>query len=158
MLHRLVASAFIMGGAVALIAPNVKAQTVDIPFAGTMPTLCSVSNPTRGVLVPNGPTTLTDGASGGSPALVKLSCLRGVVLRFSAPIQTAGPPFNPTDCIVSITGNVSPIGEVVNCAFSSSSPATGGNGDVVVSMSVTNTNGIPPGDYAYNVTMTIVAQ
>jgi hypothetical protein len=58
MLRRLVSSTLIVG-AVALIAPGVNAQTVDMKFKGTMPSNCTFGTPKEGTLTSQDNSTLS---------------------------------------------------------------------------------------------------
>jgi hypothetical protein len=163
MLTRLVVPAFIVGSAVALITPSVNAQSVNLQFRGTMPPPsinCTFGTPDSDILVPEGRTTLTSTGA----VRVTLRCLAPATITLSAPIQTSGPSFSPDSCRVAMNQQnpafPGPTGFAYTSCTGTSPPTPVANtvstGTLVVSMTVASTSGIPVGDYAYNVTVSIV--
>jgi hypothetical protein len=157
MLRRLLTSALVLGSAVTFIAPSANAQSVNVPFSGTMTANCTFGNPAPGILFPVGTTTLAANASAG--ARVSLNCSAPANITISAPLQTSGTTLSPTNCSADFTSNAGVAGGPAiafpSCVGTSAPTSISGLSSLRVGMSVTDTNGIPPGDYSYNVTLTL---
>jgi hypothetical protein len=151
MLRHLVVSAFIVGSA-ALMAPRVNAQSLDLPFSGSVPTNCTFNNTTPGTLTVSG-STLSSTNSGGANASVNVTCLSPVRVTLSAPIQTGGPTFTPTQCnsALFIGGQLARNVPACDSTGTAIAPISGSQA-ISASMSVT---GAPPGDYNYKVILTL---
>jgi hypothetical protein len=158
MLRRLVASTLVMGSAVALSTPSANAQSVNVPFSGTMPSNCTFGTPTPGVLVPDGSAALVANLTKGTLGSVSLQCTSPANITVSAPIQTSGPGISlpPGGCVAAI---LRPGGAILasntSCGGTGIPVQVSGTNNLTVVMSVASDRPIPPGDYAYNVTLTI---
>jgi hypothetical protein len=156
MLRCLFASVLVMGSAVVLSALSANAQSVNVPFSGTMPTNCTFGTPTPGVLVPDGSAALVAGIARGTLGSVSLQCTAPANITVSAPIQTSGPAFTPTDCEAEILlAGGSDLALNLSCTGTSTPAQVSGTNTLNVGMRVRSDRPIPPGDYAYNVTLTI---
>ncbi|MBD2777030.1 hypothetical protein [Iningainema tapete] len=163
MIRRLLSCALVIASTAA-IAPKAFAQSVDINFSGTVQGKCNFGTPTGGVLAADGGFGNGQGASkisslvpGGSPGQVIVSCNEPANLMISAPIQTGGPSGGLSGAIVE-----SPFGST-GTGFGSFSGPTGplflpsGATPLTVHMGVESASNsyLPPGNYAYKVTLTI---
>jgi hypothetical protein len=158
MLRRLFASVLVMGSAVVLSALSANAQSVNVPFTASVGANCTFGTPTPGVLVlVEGSIALVADPTKGTLGSVSLQCTAPANITVSAPIKISGPVFNPSGCAASIFlagGSV--------LAFNDSCDGTGtpaqvsGTNTLNIAMGVSSQSVIPPGDYAYNVTLTIV--
>ncbi|AFZ22724.1 hypothetical protein Cylst_0367 [Cylindrospermum stagnale PCC 7417] len=158
--HSLFTAALILAASAAA-APKTMAQTVDIPFAGTVGGGCTFDTPIAGILAVQGPvgtpTSLRGDSfiNGGSRGKVNVVCSQPASLTVSLPVQTGGPTFTP---IFSDASVESPAG--VTSSFPGSSPiplpsnATGT--PLEVKMFVDKGSTLQAGNYQYNVTLTIV--
>lgn len=157
MLRHLFACVLIVGGAVTLNTTSIQAQTVNLPFSGTMPTNCTFGTPIPGVLAPNGTNRLT--TDSGSRGSVTLNCLAPANITITAPIQTGGLSFSPTSCTAEFyTVGDQRAGTLLrfqSCSGTSPAKPINGSQTLSVGMSVMANSGIPPGEYSYNVTLTI---
>ncbi|WP_353932657.1 hypothetical protein WJM97_08755 [Okeanomitos corallinicola TIOX110] len=95
----LLTAALILGGSV-IAAPKVNAQSIDVPFTGSVGGVCNVGQVTPGMLgtySPGGPgtnpTMLDTYAPGGSQGKVAVSCNQDAVVSVSKPRQTGGSDF-----------------------------------------------------------------
>ena len=89
----LLTAALIVAGSV-IAAPKTMAQSVDVPFTGTVGGVCNINNVTGGTLVPNqevNPTALYTQTTGN----VNLSCNQTALVSITQPMQTGGPAFTP---------------------------------------------------------------
>jgi hypothetical protein len=158
MLRRLFTSALIFGGTIVLSAPSTHAQSVLMPFSGTISNQCAFNTASvvAGTLAPSpvtNPTTLASTGSGGGS--VSLNCLGPVNITLSAPIQTSGPTFTPTACQTSLSGGT----DINYSSCTGTSPAStisATASPLSILMSVSNPAGIPAGAYNYKVTLSIV--
>lgn len=93
MLRRsLLASAIVLAG-VAAYAPQSNAQTVPVPFNGTVTGGCIIGNITPGTLFFNGTDQFSTpgfGSTGGSAAQVEIDCTGPGNVNISTPSQTGG--------------------------------------------------------------------
>jgi hypothetical protein len=163
MLRSLLVSALVAGSAIVLSAPNVNAQSVNMPFTGTIAaTGCTFGTPTTGTLAPTpnvNPTTLSGFPPIGTQSSVRMDCTAPPNMTISAPIQTSGPTFTPTSCTVELLVPRFRVVERIrfeSCAGTNAPTLIDNTGDLVVNMSVSNPAGIPSGTYGYNVTLSIV--
>ncbi|TAE60442.1 MAG: hypothetical protein EAZ76_15760 [Nostocales cyanobacterium] len=96
----LLTAALILAGSVA-IAPKASAQSVDVPFTGSIGGACNVGQVTPGVLGsyspnPGNPTMLiSEPMYGGTRGLVSVSCNQNSEVSVTVPVQTGGPSFIP---------------------------------------------------------------
>jgi hypothetical protein len=158
MLRRLFASVLVMGSAVALSTPSANAQSVNVPFTASVGANCTFGTPTPGTLVlfSNRSTLIAD-PTYGTPGRVTLQCSAPANITLSAPNQTGGPNFTPIDCQTYISLEaLAPIAINQSCAGTATPGPIRGTNTLNVSMRVTSGNAIAPGDYAYNVTLSIV--
>jgi hypothetical protein len=167
MLRRLFASVLVLGSAVVLSAPSANAQSVNMPFSGTVATNCTFGTPTAGQLSLSGtsPNTLSaeQSATGSSASAstVTLNCTAPASLSVSAPTQISGPQLSPVNCSSVVRARNlqgSPLINYPSCA-GFSSPATFPNNlanpTLEVFMSVQTAGAIPSGTYGYEVILTL---
>lgn len=157
MLHRLLAATLVMGGAVALFTHSAQAQSVDIPFTVSVGAICSFQQPTPGVLgLVNGGNSLLASSTTGTLGDVLVQCTAPAAIAVSAPVQTSGPSFTPTSCTSAILTEGAILASNSSCAGTSSSAQIDGTRTLNVGMRIDSGSPIPAGDYAYNVTLTVV--
>lgn len=166
MLRGLLAATLVMGSVIVTSATNVKAQSVNMPFSGTVETNCTFGTPTTGRLSPSStnPNTLSaEQSNDGNPAnasTVTLNCSAPASLSVSAPIQTGGPSLTPTNCnsTVLVGRTLAPLINYSSCGGFSSPvtfPNTFADPTLLVFMSVQNASAVPSGAYSYEVTLTV---
>jgi hypothetical protein len=158
MLRSLLVSALVAGSAIVLSAPDVNAQSVNVPFTASVGANCTFGTPTPGrlVLFSNQHTLIAD-PTYGTPGRVTLQCSAPANITVSAPNQTGGPNFTPTDCQTYISLEAGgPVTINQSCAVTATPGPIRGTNTLNVSMRVSSPNVIAPGDYAYNVTLSIV--
>jgi len=139
------ASAIALGGTLAF-ATTAKAQTVDVPFNGTVVFQCAFGPVTPGVLVPVGTpaTALSSLAPGGASGLTSILCNSDADIDVTGVNKVAGAPFTEFDVNATVNGTPAlPVTAGVDTALS-------------VDLEVISTDLIPPGDYTYVVTLTAV--
>lgn len=146
MLKRLMfVSAIAVGGSLA-IAPYAQANTVDIPFDGSVTFECAFGAVTPGVLVPVGSpaTVLSSTAAGGVAGTTDILCNGAAAIDITAVTKAAGPAFAPVNQTVTVNGNPGlPV-------------AAGVLTDLFVNLEVEAAEPLPVGDYSYFVTLTAV--
>ncbi|GAX34882.1 hypothetical protein [Nodularia sp. NIES-3585] len=156
----LLTAALIVAGSVA-VAPKAMAQSVDVPFTGSVGGVCNVGQVTPGVLVADGPTPgnptalFADSPMGGSRGKVAVSCNQQAEVSVSSPQQTGGPSFIP---IWSNSSVESPYGwsnADHNGAISSHQIPSGMGIELLVSMHVDKGVALVPGVYSYVTTVSI---
>lgn len=158
--HSLLTAALILAGSVAA-APKTIAQTIDIPFAGTVGGGCTFDTPIAGILAVDGavgtPTTLKGDSftNGGSRGKVNVVCSQPASLIVSLPVQTGGPTFTPNFSDATVE---SPVG--VTSSYPGFNPlplpSNGTSTPLEVRMFVDKGSTLQAGNYQYNVTLTIV--
>ncbi|TAF11331.1 MAG: hypothetical protein EAZ77_00675 [Nostocales cyanobacterium] len=163
----LLAAALVVAGSVA-IAPKAMAQSVDVPFSGTVGGACTFSSVTPGVLGVFGPvgtpTSLyassfsgPGGPGMGSPGQVSVACNQPASLTVSLPVQTAGPAFIPMMLNADVN---SPQGSTYNTTGGSGSPipllSDSTNIPLKIGMMADKGSVLEAGNYAYTVTLTVV--
>jgi hypothetical protein len=156
MLRHLVTSALVLGSAVAVIAPSVSAQNVTVPFRGNIPANCTFGTATPGTisvgrLDPSGAVSALTGFDGA----VNISCLAPGNLTISAPVKVSGPSFTPTACRATYGTVGIPTVEFNSCDGTSPALPVSGSRALRVGLFIT-AGAIPPGDYEYNVILSIV--
>ncbi len=158
----LLASALALLSAVAL-SPRAFAQSVNIPFSGTVPGACSFNTPTPGALGVNDtfrPTILLGGTSlGGTVAkgrsgFVQVVCNTNANVTISEPVQTSGFRFNIKSNFANavLTGAN---GDVITTSGTSTLPIKAGTTNFQVRMQTESESIIPPDNYEFYVTLTI---
>jgi hypothetical protein len=161
MLRCLVTPTLIVSSAIALTAPNVKAQSVDLQFQGTVSANCTFGTVTPGKLsfrkvVFSRPEDSLVGEGG----VVSVNCISPVNISISAPTKISGPGvLAPTRCEASFNaGDGTPTVKHLGCGGSSTSPSPiSGSKTLQVGMTVLDDSGvIEPGDYVFRVTLSIV--
>lgn len=150
----LLTAGLIVMGSVAL-APKTMAQTVDVPFSGTIGGACNFGQVTPGSLgvnQPSNPTALAGGFPGGALGKVSITCNAPSQLTVSQPIQTGGPSFSPmfSDAMVG-----SPFGYTYAMGGSPLMLPPGASGMLDVDMYVDKGSVLVPGTYSYKVTLTV---
>ncbi|MFQ4143375.1 hypothetical protein [Chlorogloeopsis sp. ULAP02] len=150
----LLTAVLILVGSVAL-APKTMAQTVDVPFTGTVTGACNFGQVTPGSLgvnQPSNPTTLASNYSEGVFGQVSVTCNAPSQLTVSQPVQTGGPNFTPifSDAMV-------------NSLFGSTNATDGSplmlppGSPMMLNVDMIADKGSPltPGTYDYKVTLTV---
>jgi hypothetical protein len=151
----------LVGGAV--VVPKALAQSVNVPFNGTVPGACTFNTPTPGVLAVNDtfkPTMLLGGTSlggtiaKGSSGFVQVVCNTAANVTINEPVQTSGFKFNIKRNFASavLTGAN---GDVINTTGTSTLPIKAGITNFQVRMETESDSVIPPGEYQFYVTLTI---
>ncbi|HEY9633703.1 MAG TPA: hypothetical protein V6D14_09875 [Coleofasciculaceae cyanobacterium] len=146
-----------------VLAKNAVAQSVDVPFNGTVPGACNFNTPTPGALAVNDtfkPTMLLGGTSlGGTIAkgrsgFVQVVCNTPANVTINEPVQTRGFQFNIKRNFASavLTGAN---GDVINTTGTSTLPIKAGITNFQVRMETESDQVIPPGNYEFYVTLTI---
>ncbi|MEJ1933134.1 hypothetical protein WDZ92_23270 [Nostoc sp. NIES-2111] len=151
----LFAAALIFMGSLAL-APKTMAQTVDVPFTGTIGGACTFGQVTPGSLGVNqvtNPTALAGGFPGGTLGKVSVTCNTPASVVTSPAVQTGGPAFTPinntSSSAVRIAGSGSwAVGTPLQLNPGISLP-------LEVDMFVDKGSTLSPGTYNYKVTLTI---
>ncbi|MBD2293471.1 hypothetical protein H6G06_08210 [Anabaena sphaerica FACHB-251] len=154
----LLTAALIIAGSAAIV-PKAMAQSVDVPFTGSVGGVCNVGQVTPGLLgtnSPNNPTSLAAMLPGGSFGQFSVSCNQQALVSTSVPVQTGGPGFIPMFS-----------GSFVNSPYGSSNANSGGTssshsippgGPTTFSVDMyVDKGGIPltPGNYSYVTTVSI---
>ncbi|MGD1910455.1 MAG: hypothetical protein ACFB2X_06275 [Rivularia sp. (in: cyanobacteria)] len=160
MIRRLIVTSVLAVLSAAAIAPKANAQSIDVPFTGTVGGACSFTGLTPGKLVVNSATNATRIASyysGGADGKVSITCNRASSVKVSKPIQTAGPKFTPTSYTVRVddpSGKYTAVSQSVTNAplaiTTSSKPIP-----LKVRMSVTQNSTFAPGNYGFKTTLTV---
>ncbi|WP_198805987.1 hypothetical protein [Leptolyngbya sp. BL0902] len=144
----LVAASFVMGAGMA------KAQTVSVPFNGTINATCAFGAVTDGVLAVDAAdlTLLTT----TTPGSVPITCNGGVELTVAAPVAD---PANPT-ATLTVASEATLLGETADSAGLVATIVAGpiDAEDVEVTMTATGGGILAQGDYAYTVDVTAVPQ
>ena len=99
MIRRLIVTSVLAVLSAAAIAPKANAQSIDVPFTGTVGGACTFSGLTPGKLATEAPGDLNglySYTNGGTDGKVSISCNRASSLKVSKPVQTQGPQFTPT--------------------------------------------------------------
>jgi hypothetical protein len=147
----------------AFLAKSAAAQSVDVPFNGSVPGACIFNTPTPGVLGVNDtfePTILLGGTSlGGTLArgrsgFVQVVCNTPANVTINEPVQTRGFRFNLKRSFASavLTGAN---GDVITTSGTSTLPIKAGTTNFQVRMEAESDSLIPPGEYEFYVTLTI---
>jgi hypothetical protein len=151
----LLTAALICVSSVAL-APKTMAQTVDVPFTGTIGGACTFGQVTPGSLGVNqvtNPTALAGGFPGGAFGKVSVSCNTSANVVTSSPMQTGGPALTPMNTPFSAvrlgsSGSWATNGSPLMLPSGSSIP-------LEVDMYIDKGSTLTPGTYNYKVTLTI---
>ncbi len=126
-----------------LITPNsTSAQTTDI---------CTFTQPDFSELKPNGDNLPTKLVTYGSPTKMTVTCKQPAKLTVSAPIQIAGPKFNPISALATIQA-------VSGSTTSNGTPLTlpAGISNLLINLSVDKGNPLEPGNYRYGIKFTVM--
>lgn len=160
--YSLFASACIFVGSTSL-APSVLAQSVDVPFSGTVPGACSFNTPTPGVLAVNstvtptmllGGTALNGTVNKGRAGFVQVVCNTNANITINEPVQTSGFQCNLTRNFASAVLQGAN-GNVIETSGTSTLPIQAGNTSFQVRMEVECDSPLPPDQYEFYVTLTI---
>lgn len=125
--------------------------TSNTAFAETI-NICTFSQPDFSELKPDGDNLPTKLVTNGSPAQITVICNQPAKLIVFAPIQIAGPKFNP----VSAYSTVQVAGNTANSNSSSSLSLLAGRSNLLINLSVDKGNPLEPGNYKYGVKFTVV--
>jgi hypothetical protein len=143
----LMAFAIALGGSLA-IATTANAQSVDIPFNGTVPFQCAFGPVSPGVLTPDGGTltfSLSSLYPGGVNGNTSILCNASADINVTSVTQLAGQPITNLSTETFVNGTPSlPV-----------SPGVDTNLDVSLTVG-SLTDPLEPGDYTYQVTLTAV--
>ncbi|MGB7444152.1 MAG: hypothetical protein WA919_24055 [Coleofasciculaceae cyanobacterium] len=155
MLNKFVAFCLLSLGATFSLATAVRAEQVELNLSGTVAPQCSFSNSSDGTLAFDfeaNPSLLASQLEGGSPAEVTVTCNAPASLEISAPTQTSGPQV---------------IGGSYSAIASSNIGSTQSNNNLFLPEGATplevsvdleidgNGNLLKPGNYTYEVTLTV---
>lgn len=164
MIRRLVlTTSFAILGAVAF-APKAQAQAADpvteqVPFEANIGSVCTLSNPLQGDLVPAGDLLTSDPAEpGAARGKIDVECTGGNIISVAAPVAVQVPPGlstvpNSEKARLFENGTAAPIADSENGITGTVTP--GGITTLEVEMEVIqNGSGFPPGVYQYNVPVT----
>lgn len=160
MIRRLLMTCALVVMGAAAMAPKANAQSIDVPFTGTVGGACTFSALTPGKLGVNSSTRATSmhsSYSGGAEGKVNISCNRASSVKVSKPMQTAGPRFTPQSYFAQV---LDPNGRTTYVTQSSSnaplSITTSSNPiPLRVRMSVSKGSTLAPGTYGFKTTLTV---
>ena len=151
----LLSSAFILAGS-ALMAPQTLAQTVDVPFSGTVPGACSFGVPVAGTLqLDNAGNNAGKRLFTQNPGQVAITCSQPVNISVSPP--TSSNAISPA----SQSSNVV-VGSGANSGATAGTPSTplaltnAGTDNLEVRMTHVDNNILAAGTYDLQVTLTVV--
>lgn len=167
MIRHLLSCALVIASTAA-VAPKAFAQSVDVNFSGTVQGKCNFGTPTGGVLAAEGgygnygqgAYKISSLVPGGSPGKVTVSCNESANLTISSPIQTGGPFGGSAGAIVESPFGSTGSGANVGYYGGPTGPLSLSPGVTPLNVhmgveSGPNTPYLPPGNYAYKVTLTI---
>src|SRR3712207_1398879 len=150
------ASTLVLVGS-ASFAKSAFAQSVNVPFNGTVPGACTFNTPTPGVLAVNDtfkPTMLLGGTSiGGTVAkgragFVQVVCNTAANVTINEPVQTSGFRFNIKRNFASAT-LTGANGDVITTTGTTTLPIKAGITNFQVRMETESDAVIPPGEYEF---------
>lgn len=142
MLNKLIYIGFFLP-IVTIILPNsTYAQTSDT---------CTFTQPDFSELKPDGDNLPTKLVTHGSPTRMTVTCKQPAKLTVSAPIQIAGPKFNPVSALATIQGSS---GNTTSNGTPLTLPA--GISNLLINLSVDKGNPLEPGNYKYGIKFTVV--
>ena len=151
----LISSAFVLAGS-ALIAPQVFAQTVDVPFSGTVPGACSFGTPVAGTLqLDNAGNNAGKRLFTQNPGQVAITCSQPVSIQVSPP--TSSNAISPASQNSSVV-----VGSGANLGAAQGTPSApllltnAGTDNLEVSMTHVDNNILAAGTYDFQVTLTVV--
>ena len=159
MIRRLLMTCALVVMGAAAMAPKANAQSIDVPFSGTVGGNCTFSDVTPGKLGVNSSTRATTLAAGyrdGVMGKVSVTCNRSSSLRVSKPVQTSGPSFTPTRA----DGYVdSPVGSTTSSSSSGLRISSIGRAiPLEVDMKGDKGATLAPGTYGFKTTLTVTPQ
>ncbi|WP_448571072.1 hypothetical protein [Trichothermofontia sp.] len=151
------------------LSPLALAQTVNVPFNGTVPGVCTVGQITPGVLaystIVSGLATLTSFANlGGVPAAVPVTCNGGVTIRvdgvslLQSPDNAPDPPGSGWYAEI-INPSTNQYATRESSGSSLTAPLAPGSYTLPVNMQASRllpNNPYAPGNYQYEVQFTLV--
>jgi hypothetical protein len=143
MLNKLIYLGFILSIATIILPNSTYAQTSDI---------CTFSQPNFSELKPDGGNLPTKLITYGDPTKITVTCKQPVKLTVSAPIQVAGPKFNPVSALATIQATFG--NTASNANYPLSLPT--GMSNLLINLSVDKGNPLEPGNYRYGVKFTVV--
>lgn len=164
MIRRLALTAgFAVLGAMAL-APKAHAQaapaTEMVPFAGSVGSVCTLSNPEPGILGltdPANPTVLDSEATDGQSGSITVNC--------SGENQVSVTEVTPGEVPEGFTAQstIAKLSDGINSTDNDASPdplnvTNGSEVTLEVNLQVTSDTALPPGSYEYNVMVTAAPQ
>ena len=143
---------FLSIAALSAMASTVQAQEADVNFSGSVTKACQfIGDPVNGSLAPNNETLPTQLSSkgAGTPGNVKVRCNSAATISAGVPVST-GDTFAFAETTYSLSAN--------GTTGVSIPAAVGTLNNVNVNLTLNN-NGtvIPPGDYAYKIVVSAVA-
>lgn len=157
MFYRLILNSTLALASVFTVQHAALAQSVDVPFSGTVPvqaTFTEIISPPLEPVIVDGATGLPTKFEPQSPATVSVQTSTNATITVSAPVLVSGASEDPPGTIK--------IGYVRFGSTTASSDVGGGNAslpagtnDLEVSMLVERPTAFLAGDYTYTVTLTI---
>jgi hypothetical protein len=147
----------------AALPKSASAQSVNVPFNGTVPGACTFNTPTPGVLAVNdtfepkmllGGTSLGGTIAKGRAGFVQAVCNTAANVTINEPVQTSGFRFNIRRNFASAT-LTGANGDVITTTGTSTLPIRAGITNFQVRMETESDTVIPPGEYQFYVTLTI---
>ncbi|MGD1910458.1 MAG: hypothetical protein ACFB2X_06290 [Rivularia sp. (in: cyanobacteria)] len=158
MIRRLLMTCAIVILGQAGMVSKANAQSIDVPFSGTVGGNCTFSDVTPGKLVVNrgtNATTLAAGYTGGVMGKVSVTCNRSSSITVSKPVQTSGPSFTP----IMADGYVdSPVGRTSSTSSPLRISSIGRAIPLEVDMKVDKGSTLAPGTYGFKTTLTVTPQ
>ncbi|MGD1910453.1 MAG: hypothetical protein ACFB2X_06265 [Rivularia sp. (in: cyanobacteria)] len=155
MIRRLIVTSVLAVLSATAIAPKANAQSIDVPFTGTVGGACSFSKPVPGTLKPYSQRSTNSSSPraliGNVQGKVTVNCNSSAKVRASAPVQTGGPKFTPKSSSASIkfAGTNHSYGTNTNM------PLKTGESNIEVFPYIDKGTPLEPGTYSYRVTLTI---
>jgi hypothetical protein len=141
MFNKLIYLGFVLPTTI-ILPSSTYAQTSDI---------CTFTQPDFSELKPDGDNLPTKLVTHGSPTKMTVTCKQPVKLTVSAPIQVAGPKFNPVSALATIqsaSGNTTSNSTPLNLPT--------GMSNLLINLSVDKGNPLEPGNYKYGIKFTVV--
>ncbi len=147
-------SAFILMEAV--IASSASAQSVDIPFSGTIPQRCTFSTSSSAMLADgSGKKQFTSVPVGGTSAAINLDCNSPFQYSSSLPQQISGSLKTPSYCYSNLSSpNLNINWGVVDCKLNSAILKATDPGKETTKVNIIVGNDIPRKNHTYKVVVT----
>jgi hypothetical protein len=148
----LLTAALIVAGGVA-IAPKANAQSINVPFSGSIGSVCTVNSVSPGSLTPNSETSPTYMYT-SSYGQFSVNCNQQAYVTTSIPSITSSPLTNPSYSYSYVSSNYG--GSYADqSGYSYGHYIGSGSSNFYVEMSVGSNSALPPGNYSYVTTVSI---